>query len=105
MGGAARPAHRATSLPPTEREQKSHRSSSVPARNPGLDDDQHDFSLMNLGLGFSNMERDQRAWAEILEEEKAEEADEAQRCEEDLFEQLQQEERRRLMQAELASSN
>lgn len=86
------------------------RASSLPPRGTGMDSSGPQFAqppLEQFGIGFQQMseytalDRDQRPWAEILEEEQAQEAEESRRCEEDLFEELQQEERRRLAQSEL----
>jgi len=82
---------------------KSKRSASVPARGEGGPEEKKnerwDASPFGIGLpmgrDFVRPADDRRNWAEILEDEQAKEAED----EEDIFEQLQQQERERLAQA------
>lgn len=84
----ARPSRRASSVP-------SSRDSQI--KLPDLPD----FSMsLKVPTAFTTNEVDGRAWAEIVEEEQALEA---RLVDEELFEDLKQEERKRISQAELSS--
>lgn len=88
--------HRASSLPPPKSTFVGG-GAAVPSMSPTLTAGIEPF---RLGFHLDSLASDGRTWAEILEEEQAREAEKD--SEEDLFKQLQQEEQRRLVQAELS---
>lgn len=96
LAGSEERAGRASSLdlPRSREEKRSRRAASQP---PGHASDE--FTGLTFTLPkFCRPDEDRRAWAEILEEEQAQEAE----CEEDLFQELRKEERKRLAQVERA---
>merc|ERR1712060_169909 len=93
-------------------DKKSRRASSLPPSSSNTAADENDRNVLAgvwagpLGVGlqvpeFTISEEDRRAWAEIVEEEQIKEAEEGRKADEELFSQLQQEEQRRLAQAEM----
>lgn len=93
-------AHRASSLPPKRSEFINSASDRGIKPSSPLVGPASAMEALRMGLQLDSLKGDGRTWAEILEDEQATQEDEKD-ADEDLFKTLQQEEKKRLAQAEL----